>query len=61
MPEEWRPVFFLIQQWICKLGLLLYEKSLMLYLMIEQIGGVSYGSRGKSFIFTRRTGETGNT
>lgn len=45
----------------CKLGLLLYEKSLILYLMIEQIGGASYGSRSKNSIFTRRTGETGNT
>ena len=44
-----------------KLGLLLYEKSLILYLMIEQIGGASYGSRSKNFIFTRRAGETGNT
>ena len=45
----------------CKLGLLLYEKSLILYLMIEQIGDASYGSRSKNFIFTGRTGETGNT
>ena len=46
-----------------KLGLLLYEKSLILYLMIARTDWrcISYGSRSKNFIFTRRTGETGNT
>lgn len=54
-------VYYGLKKRICKLDLLLYEKSLILYLMVEQIGGASYGNRSKNFIFTRRAGETGNT
>lgn len=56
-----KSTYYGLKKWTCKLGLLLYKRSLILNLMIEQIGGASFGGRSKNFIFTRRAGETGNT